>query len=1719
MAVPMATDHELFVGDIIDQMRRDRQEKTERYRSLPYFEHLGSEDVFSALDKVRQAHLQQTQLKMQKDCSYLQHMDDASMEGRNAESVRKRVQEGKLHGGFRQIQNQGQTVVCGCLDCQMRLCNKQHCSSFSYEQARDALVKKAQQSKLTFSGAAWHRRLMLTMHLAAEALDDMGHLGTALHVAVLRGEVELVKFLCTRSECNVSAAWGGVTALDLAIAKGFEETGDVLLQNFGQLKHFSRHTLIEAVERNSPLLLRALLAQAGQQEMTPEEEREFVNAAGEDGNTPLHLACSRSGREAILKILIFAGAKPNLENSNGATPLDCCVQENNSTAWRVLRSAASQAKCRRFEAAQRCLEVAITSNCLFLVQHVHLRQESDGCSRSEKPDKRVAQAVDLGDMLHLAVRTPHINEDIVRKLLEYGADVNTLKDGFTVLDACLQANQLPSEDVLGRQARLERYQDYTLMRASEENLPGLARYLVNNNKKTSKDAMTNKQKGLMPLHIAGKLGHDAVVKVLLEAKCNVHDQTSQGASALDLACEAFSRFLASSETSIEVRGYSNTIVNLHARGCKLKVWKSEEPLKRAKEVSMRLRSEEESALLQSPAKEDFEAVLRKQQKKRREECDEVVRQVEREVRACVAEEEKKADAYKESEKLARRVAEARQVLQANLYGEGEMVSESQSSSKFYQIRIDVLRRKMVEKESQIEEALRKVECAEEDYIWNLRKRMRDLRLKYHPDKITDRQVTDEDYKFYDKLTKAYDVVCSRDERDKYLEISNHVAWLKHHGEEEEARLVEKAMHGAEPPKKPKAADRTDDGAQGTKAHVERAKKKLQERREEETYDKPSGQLRALTLGIPNKCKAPVVTAQRFSQEQGYIDVEWVCKCSTTSAERVEYELHAQVIDKEKSGWTEVYHGWEDSAREVGPFQVGTYEFMVRARNSMGWGEWSDVAVVRLEDPKAEKQWKKEAEHHVMKEQGKNLQTALQELLDEVHELRDGNKLTIHRASNLLFQLHMELKRARPMRSVMPKPSVLKDAEDCVKELERWRDRKETFAEWRSSMQEMKTRLLRDAAELPDDRADSDGSGTDLIGFLTQEVDYFGSLPPQIRNLVVQTLLGFDAKQVFKKLVVGQKEAVVTALRRGVEIGRASMPAAGDSLHEPAKERGRTIFTKLQTDQLQKLADRFGAARCAAPSRSSEQEPATGGAPDDEQLQEAVEATSSDEGDAADAEDAPPVEELLPDDPTPSSPSRPAKGTVHPADGGSTFGTTSKVNDKRLRTLYISNLPTKKAVARQELINAIRPFAEVDAVRMGQGDALIRFTQPSEAKAALAALEEGRVSLWQSLFSGDWASTDVLTDEALQRAGGRLGEQARAGAPDDSGVPATLSNSVPPKQLPVQDRIDPQAPPPPPKQPTLQQAKTSPPVAAGVCQHQPAAPSRPASAGQVVLTSKTTSFDAEANPPPRIRFDQLVNLEADSSTALFKCLLCNGVAWHPKLTLCCQKVFCSHCLDNHLVSSTACPHCHIPLAVRDGSTGSSVEQRIRKLDRNSDNVHAVLFRVYGGLRLRCEHLCGWVGEMMNYEDHLVSCPSAGVAMRRSTAYDHPVSTANSQRGNAIAEDKVSTGLGGYPTAQGSQNERCLAASARLQPIGQTTSQAHVPPPPPPPPRPNPDGLTVVKFSYEATDPSQLTVQPGENVYVRQREPSGWTFVVKANWQGAGKCEGWVPDWLLHNQSKQ
>ena len=120
----------------------------------------------------------------------------------------------------------------------------------------------------------------------------------------------------------------------------------------------------------------------------------------------------------------------------------------------------------------------------------------------------------------------------------------------------------------------------------------------------------------------------------------------------------------------------------------------------------------------------------------------------------------------------------------------------------------------------------------------------------------------------------------------------------------------------------------------------------------------------------------------------------------------------------------------------------------------------------------------------------------------------------------------------------------------------------------------------------------------------------------------------------------------------------------------------------------------------------------------------------------------------------------------------------------------------------------------------------------------------------------------------------------------------------------------------------------------------------------------------------ISIGQLVS--TDGSTSMFECPLCNGVSWNPKVTMCCQKVFCGRCLDSLLQTQTTCPQCHTSLVDSDGGTGGCNDQWVKKLDRNSTGVQAVLWRVYGNLRVRCEHDCGWTGNIQSYSEHMASC---------------------------------------------------------------------------------------------------------------------------------------------------
>jgi len=1241
------------------------------------------------------------------------------------------------------------------------------------------------------------------------------------------------------------------------------------------------------------------------------------------------------------------------------------------------------------------------------------------------------------------------------------------------------------------------------------------------------------------MHVAAAGGFADVVKVLLKSSSiNIHEQTEDGKTALDLACMA----LADRETEEDsaVLDLCHTVDALLSRGCKPEYFLDESAMVRAKEVVQRVAEEKRRDAQERKERDEARAESRKQMKRRREESDDTLRQVERELRTSVTEEEKKAEAYKECEKLAKKVVESRDVLQASLKGEGDKLPEY-LSSKYYQIRIDVLRRKIQEKDQQIEEALKKMDFAEEDYLWFLRKKMRDLRLKYHPDKITDRTATEDDYKFYERLTKAYDVLCTKEERDKYLEMSNHVEWLQQRGEEEEARLVEKAIYDMETQKKAKTSEKKEeDPAQPPKEHVERAKKKLQERREEETWEKAGEKIKALTLGTPNKCKAPVVTSQRFSDrlEQCWVDIEWVCKCAFASAERIEYELRVQAIDKGAEDWAEVYHGWESSVSGLGPFPVGSYEFMVRARNSIGWGEWSDVIVVTLEDPKWEKQQRREAEQEAMREQAKTVQWEMQQILDEVQEMQAESKLTIHRASNLLFQLQAELKRARAVRQYLPKSQVLRDAEAAARVLEQWRDRKEAFSEWKQSLSEMKNHLFQEG--------ETRRSDCDLSHFLDQDESYFCSLSPQIRNLIVQTLLGLDTKQVFKKLTPVQKEQIISTLKRAVDLGKAVLTE--DSVQNGTleagkeKERSRTIFTKHQTEQLQRLADRFSGAQCRRPATptSVRQE----SCPED-LLEQVVESPVA--------------------SPMVSLPSPQTSGSFEPSsvvEERLALTPKDKSGEKKVRTIHVMGLPHREQVTRDDLVGALRPFAEVDGARVGSTDALVRFTSADAARSAISALEQGRVILRRCILNGQLAATDQLTEQALTRASGK---------PQVEKQPAVLSKppqlAAPLQQVsaPAQHwQQQPQRQPPPPQQRQPQQQAPQRPQLQQPSQQlapprQPQQQVAPPSPQQRLETESLDSRSFDGDRLPRIEMSQLVS--TDGTTAMFKCSLCNGVARSPKATMCCQKVFCGPCLDRCLQTTMVMPCCHASVAAEYDSTGGCNEQRVKKLDRNSAGVQAVLWRVYGNLRLRCANPgCMWTGDIFSYEDHCAVCsvgsePSSGKKQPQGSRSQPPRSgqfTNKQPKASSSSSPQQSSesseAVGGTYTVVWEHNATdssqlslkvgdrvCVEQVAahgwvygRLNVPGQSSKVGWFPsfclpeqrPPPPqqsPPPMSPPSGSTQVTRDYEASDPAQLSVKKGEMVYVRQRDTSGWTFVVKGSTQGTGKREGWVPDWLLQRDA--
>lgn len=180
---------------------------------------------------------------------------------------------------------------------------------------------------------------------------------TALHVAAIEGQNEMVVWLLGHEADPLAKDANGKTPVDFARQGGHPDTAQIILDQI-QLADDERN----AVGSGDISRLRKLLAQDPRgytalhifawQRMTREAaEREIArgadpNARSTAGCTPLHYAML-SGDIEIVRMLLKAGADPNAENAYRETPLTFAAATGELASVKMLLQAGADPSITR----------------------------------------------------------------------------------------------------------------------------------------------------------------------------------------------------------------------------------------------------------------------------------------------------------------------------------------------------------------------------------------------------------------------------------------------------------------------------------------------------------------------------------------------------------------------------------------------------------------------------------------------------------------------------------------------------------------------------------------------------------------------------------------------------------------------------------------------------------------------------------------------------------------------------------------------------------------------------------------------------------------------------------------------------------------------------------------------------------------------------------------------------------------------------------------------------------------------------------------------------------------------------------------------------------------------------------------------------------------------------------------------------------------------------
>lgn len=169
-------------------------------------------------------------------------------------------------------------------------------------------------------------------------LADLGALVNErglLHLMVERDRIDLIPLLSERlgAAFDVNEKINGCTPLHLAVLSGKMAIANALLSREADpllADELGNSALYLAASSNSPVEFVELILNS-----TPMERRvSLIHLANNDGYTPLH-ATARRNQVEVARLLLEAGGRTDLPNSNGATPFDLALKWSSDAVARL----------------------------------------------------------------------------------------------------------------------------------------------------------------------------------------------------------------------------------------------------------------------------------------------------------------------------------------------------------------------------------------------------------------------------------------------------------------------------------------------------------------------------------------------------------------------------------------------------------------------------------------------------------------------------------------------------------------------------------------------------------------------------------------------------------------------------------------------------------------------------------------------------------------------------------------------------------------------------------------------------------------------------------------------------------------------------------------------------------------------------------------------------------------------------------------------------------------------------------------------------------------------------------------------------------------------------------------------------------------------------------------------------------------------------------------